>query len=158
MDILDHHALTILIRWIHLAAVAVVFGGAASLCALLSRVQIPELREQWQVLSSASARYEWLFWLAAGVLVMTGVGNLGAFGVALPGIETAWGSKLMTKLIVVLAFLLLSSLRTILVLRLATRADQTMSARECILYQASYAGTVGLTAIIVLIAVGLAHG
>jgi hypothetical protein len=40
-------------------------------------------------------RYEWIFWAAIGLQVMTGVGNLGAFGEALPASASGWGMKLI---------------------------------------------------------------
>jgi len=43
-------------------------------------------------------RYEWLAWGALGLLVATGVGNLGVFGEALPAPESTWGRVLTVKL------------------------------------------------------------
>ncbi len=44
-----------------------------------------------------AVRFEWLAWGALGVLVATGVGNLGVFGEALPAPDTRWGRALMAK-------------------------------------------------------------
>jgi uncharacterized membrane protein len=158
MDVLDHHLLSLLIRWFHVAAAAAAFGGAGLLWALFHKSDLPEMPEQREAWSWVTTTYERLFWLAAGLLVMTGVGNLGGFGGALPGVETVWGTRLMTKLVAVLVFLLLSSLRTILVVRVAARGATALSTRECVVFRTSYAGTTILLAAIILLGVGLAHG
>src|SRR5207245_11041734 len=69
-------------------------------------------------------RYEWIFWAAIGLQVMTGVGNLGAFGNALPPPESAWGTKLTIKLVAVLALALFSVPRTLIVAA-GSEADTT---------------------------------
>jgi hypothetical protein len=98
-------------------------------------------------------RYEWIFWGAIGIQVMTGVGNLGAFGNALPPPGSAWGVKLTVKLVSVLALALLSVPRTLAVAGMARRekpSQRTLSA----LYSGTTAGVVGILGL----AVWLAHG
>ena len=60
-------------------------------------------------------RYEWGFWTALGVLAVTGVGNLGALGA--PGPATDWGRVFLVKLLVVLAVVVGSAVRTLAVVR-----------------------------------------
>ena len=91
---LDSHVLHVAIRWIHVAAMATAFGGAITVFALSTR---PGAAPASAVMAVA-IRYEWLFWAAAGVLAMTGIGNLAAFGAALLGPSTDWGATLTLKL------------------------------------------------------------
>jgi hypothetical protein len=98
-------------------------------------------------------RYEWIFWAAIGVQVMTGVGNLGAFGDALPPSESAWGTKLIVKLVAVLALAILSVPRTMAVVAMAS--DKTPRPR---LLSALYGGTTVIVVGIAGLAVWLAHG
>jgi hypothetical protein len=98
-------------------------------------------------------RYEWIFWAAIGVQAMTGVGNLGGFGDALPPSESAWGTKLIVKLVAVLALAILSVPRTIAVVAMA--GDQTPRPG---LLSALYGGTTAIVVGIAGLAVWLAHG
>jgi len=98
-------------------------------------------------------RYEWIFWAAIGVQVMTGVGNLGAFGDALPPSDSAWGTKLIVKLVAVLALAILSVPRTIAVVAMA--GDNAPRPR---LLSALYGGTTVMVVAIAGLAVWLAHG
>jgi hypothetical protein len=98
-------------------------------------------------------RYEWIFWAAIGVQVMTGVGNLGAFGDALPPSDSAFGTKLIVKLVAVLALAILSVPRTIAVVAMA--GDKTPRPG---LLSAMYGGTTLMVVAIAGIAVWLAHG
>ena len=101
---LDPHVLHVAIRWVHVAAMATAFGGAITVLALSTR---PGADSAGAVIAVA-VRYEWLFWAAAGVLAMTGIGNLAAFGAALLGPATNWGATLLLKLGSVLALVVLS--------------------------------------------------
>jgi hypothetical protein len=106
--------LTLAIRWLHVAAMAVAFGGSF-LVAWLS------WRAADHVIETA-VRYEQVFWAAAGVLVMTGLGNLGAFGVSLLEPSTSWGTTLIVKLWLVAALIVVSLPRSLAVLVLASQA------------------------------------
>src|SRR5688572_17506372 len=97
---IDPHVLHLVIRWAHVAAMAIALGGA-----LLVAVIVFTRRDSAGALAAALA-YERLFWAAAGVLVMTGVGNLGAFGRTLPEPRTEWGSAVTVKLAGVAVLLL----------------------------------------------------
>ena len=74
---MDHQSVALIVRWLHVAAMAVMLGGAALVTWLA-------MRSSRAVIAETAVRYEQLFWAGLGVIVMTGVGNLGAFGLALP--------------------------------------------------------------------------
>src|SRR3979411_3458407 len=74
------HALSLFVRWAHVAGMAAILGGALLVWVLGTR----RARANAGVVVGVADRYEWIFWAAIGLQVMTGVGNLGAFGDALP--------------------------------------------------------------------------
>lgn len=100
--------------------------------------------------------YERAFWAAAGILVMTGVGNAAAFGISLASPASAWGAAFMTKLALVLVLLALSVPRTVAVVQLGSVPDapRTRAGGLATLYGAT---TLVLLAILA-VAVWLAHG
>lgn len=102
---------------------------------------------------TVAERYEWIFWAAIGLQVMTGVGNLGAFGEALQPSTSGWGTKLIVKLVAVLVLAIASVPRTLAVL--AMSGEKTPRPR---LLSAFYGGTTALVVGIAGLAVWLAHG
>lgn len=153
MPALDGHALSVLIRWLHVAAMAVAFGGAA-LISLLA-ISRPDLRSG--ELLRVAVVYERAFWAAAGVLVMTGVGNLAAFGAQLPSPDTAWGVTLLAKLAVVVALMLISVPRTLAVAQLGALDEQRVTGAAPLLARL-YVATLGSLVAILALAVWLSHG
>ena len=149
MPVLDPHALTLVVRWSHVAAMATALGGA-----LLVAAVVLTRRDERGSLAVAVA-YERLFWASTGVLVMTGVGNLGAFGRALPEPATEWGTAFAVKLVAVAALLAVSLPRTVAVLRLERRSLEGAAVRGAL--RGVYGTTVGLLAAIVFVAEVLAH-
>ena len=149
---LDPHVLHLAIRWLHVAAMATAFGGAVTVFALAARGGVDLAR----ALLPVALRYEWIFWAAAGVLAMTGIGNLAAFGVSLLGPATSWGTTLLLKLGSVLALVVLSLPRTLAVARLnlvtASPATSLVTIRNL------YGATSAAFAIILALAIWLAHG
>lgn len=128
---------------------AIVLGGALLLWSLSVQEEQPMLR--------AAEQYERLFWAAIGLLVVTGIGNLGVFGAGLPASVTVWGTKLTLKLFAVLLFMLFSLIRTLLVAQFAdvqSKIDDDSSS----LIRRLYAGTTLFLIVILLLAVSLAHG
>jgi hypothetical protein len=105
------------------------------------------------VVVDVAERYEWIFWAAIGLQVMTGVGNLGAFGEALPTSASGWGTKLIVKLVAVLALAVLSVPRTLAVVAMAG----TKQTRPGLL-SALYGGTTAMVVGIAGLAIWLAHG
>ncbi len=150
---LDPHVLHVAIRWVHVAAMATAFGGAITVLALSTR---PGTDAAGAVIAVA-VRYEWLFWAAAGVLAMTGIGNLAAFGAALLGPATDWGATLLLKLGSVLALVVLSLPRTLAVARISASTGGTALGSVTTLRNL-YGATSGAFAVILALAVWLAHG
>lgn len=136
---MDHQQVALALRSVHVAAMATAFGGAVLVTWLAWRAP----RER---VLDVAIRYEQLFWLAAGVLVMTGVGNVGAYGPALPAPTSAWGRTFIAKLTLVAILVLLSLPRSLAVLRGGAPL------------RALYSATTVLLAIITGLAIGLAHG
>jgi hypothetical protein len=150
---LDPHVLHVAIRWLHVAAMATAFGGATTVLALSTR---PGVGSAGAVVGVA-IRYEWMFWVAAGVLAMTGIGNLAAFGAALLGPATDWGATLLLKLGSVLALIVLSLPRTLAVSRISVTTGAIASGSITTLRNL-YGATAAAFAVILAFAIWLAHG
>ncbi|WP_276270800.1 CopD family protein [Haloarcula litorea] len=136
------------VRTLHVLAVAVLVGGTAALWYGYRSGALSTL---------APARtYEWLFWGALGVVVLTGVGNLGALGP--PGPGTDWGRTLLLKLLVVLAVVLGSAVRTLAVVRTADGSALRPEAGHPGPFARAYGATAGALAALVVLAEVLAHG
>jgi hypothetical protein len=153
VDELEHHALTLVIRWLHVVAMAVTVGGALLVAALTFAPA--RAGDHGRGVLETAVRYEWTFWLAAGVLAMTGVGNLGAFGRGLPPPTSTWGTTLDLKLVAVAALLAVSLPRSLLVVKLMRGGIQT---RLIGVLRTAYGGTAALLGAILGLAVFLAHG
>jgi hypothetical protein len=143
------HALSLFVRWAHVAGMAAILGGAL----LVWWMGVRRHAANERTLVDVAERYEWIFWAAIGVQVMTGVGNLGAFGDALPQPGSGWGTKLIVKLVAVLALAILSVPRTLAVVAMA--GDSTPQPG---LLRALYGGTTTIVVGIAGRAVWLAHG
>lgn len=135
-------ALHVAVRTLHVFGMVVLLGGAAAAWHLG--------RTAPRAVLSFARRYEWAFWGALGVLVVTGVGNLGALGA--PGPGTRWGTVLLAKLGLVVAFVLGSVVRTLAVAQI----DRERPA-PALVRRAYGATTTALVALVVLAEV-LAHG
>ncbi len=153
---LDPHVVSVAIRTVHVAAMAIMLGGAALLWMWLTvadkRPSPPSLPLE------LAQRFECLAWLATGLLVMTGIGNLAAFGAALPPPQTGWGERLTVKLALVAVLIVGSLLRTLLVALLAADARPLGSASRLGLLRAAYGATTIFASGVLLMAVALAHG
>ena len=93
------------VRTLHLAAMAVMAGGSA-LCLWALARRAPGA-------SALLAGYEWLFWGALGASVASGVGNVGSMAAALPDAGSRWGAAFAAKILIALAALPVSLLRTL---------------------------------------------
>ena len=142
---MDHQQLVLAVRYLHVAAMATAFGGALLITWLAWRLPASRIVD-------VALRYEQLFWLAIGVLVMTGVGNLGAFGDGLPAPASGWGRTFIAKLVLIAALLIVSLPRSLAVARMAATSASGAGVRSI------YAATSGLLAGIVALALELAHG
>lgn len=137
-------ALHLAVRLVHVLGVTLLVGGAA--------VTWNALRLSPGDAEALVRQFEWSFWGTLGVLLATGVGNLGALGP--PGPDTRWGAVLTLKLVAVLVLVVASFPRTLAVTRLRGRwsaADHTPLRRL-------YAATAWLLVGIVVLAEVLAHG
>jgi putative copper export protein len=148
---IDPNVLHVAIRWLHVTAMATAFGGAITVLALSTRPGV----DSASAVVAVAVRYEWLFWAAAGVLAMTGIGNLAAFGAALLGPATDWGTTLMLKLGSVLLLVVLSLPRTLAVARMSAGP---VAPSAVIAVRNFYGATTGAFAAILAMAVWLAHG
>ena len=104
--------------WLHILAATVWIGGMAALGLLL----VPLLRrERFQdvarpLLYTSALRFRWIGWGALGILVVTGLVNVRAQGVAWASwLEpnfwgTAWGAALGWKLVLVILTLGISAI------------------------------------------------
>jgi len=144
------HTTHLVVRLVHVLAMAVALGGSALLWPALARGP-PRLATEG-VRTAAAVSYERLFWAAAGVLVTTGVGNLGAFGGALP--RGDWGAVFALKLLGVVVGLPASAVRTLLVARYREAEGPLLARPLAVAYAAT---TVWLGGLVVLAEV-LAHG
>lgn len=137
--------LALAIRWLHVVAMSVAFGGAFLIAWLSYRTSMDRLIE-------TAARYEQAFWAAVGVLVMTGIGNLGAFGENLFEPGTAWGATFIAKLWLVAALIAISLPRSLIVALLASQArPQLVDLRPV------YTVTTGMFGVVVALAIVLSH-
>lgn len=137
-------ALHLLVRTVHVLGMVALLGGSAF---------------AWNALradpdSVPLIQYEWLFWGTMGVMLVTGVGNLGALGA--PGPATRWGTVLTVKLALVLALVVGSAVRTLVVERLHARDGVTPAA--CGPLRRLYAATALALLAVVALAEVLAHG
>ena len=120
------------VRLVHTLGMGVLLGGAL----VVAMARDPR---------AAAVPYEWAFWIAMGVQVATGVGNVGALGD--PGLATRWGLTFAWKLGLVVALLLASAARALALPRMGPRAMRVW-------YGATAAGIAAIGGV----AVVLAHG
>lgn len=148
--------MSFVVRSLHLLSVSFLLGGAV-LILLVLLAYGSRAREQGRLTLSIMQGYEWGFWGAAGLTVMTGIGNLGAFGDFLPDTSTAWGSTLVIKLSLVLGLLFLSALRSLSLLLVSSSGVEALSLQGLRLFRAMYGGTALYVAGVIALAVHLAH-
>ncbi len=137
---------------------AYLFGGSLLLWIWLAGLRSAPASVSAPHLLISIAAYERYYWVAAGLIVLTGVGNLGVFGSDLPGRDTRWGTILVVKLSVVLLFLAFSFARGLLASRLGWQVDETPPERLRSLSCGLYAATALFLAAILALAVTIAHG
>jgi putative copper export protein len=142
--------MTFLIRYVHVGAAAFILGGALFVLALLW-LRLRQSDPSPPLLTEVLMVYEWGFWLAAGLIVATGIGNLGAFHDSLPGPETEWGTKLTIKLTIAGILLAVSALRTISVYLVAS-AGPPPTRRQV----GSLSNLYGVTAVFIVATLGFA--
>lgn len=144
-----------LVRSIHTGSAAFILGGAILLIIAFYLVRSEQVSSTAVMLKLMQA-YEYGFWAAMGLMVATGVGNLGHFGEFLPDPETGWGARFLMKMYL-LAFLLALSAVRFMALHLLTSAPPEQQRTRVGVMQSLY----GMTAVLALaiggFAVSLAH-
>lgn len=155
---------SVAVRWLHVVAAAGVLGGASLVWWLVRDAMRTDDPSRVAVALSLSRAYEWGFWAAVGVIVATGIGNLGALAPAVPGPDTDWGTTLSLKLVFVLVLLVGSVVRTVLAAGLSERTVGTAreqsdtDSRRFVALRSAYAITTVWLLAIVGFAEVLAHG
>jgi uncharacterized membrane protein len=156
---------SVVVRWLHVVAAASVLGGAGLAWWMVRDAMRTDDSSRAAAALSVSRAYEWGFWAAVGVVVATGVGNLGALAPAVPGPDTGWGTTLSVKLVLALALLVGSVVRTVLAAGPSSgRMDETASgqprvdSRRLAVLRSAYAVTAAWLLVIVGFAEVLAHG
>lgn len=154
MALLSHPS-ALLVRLVHVLAVATLLGGSALLWAA---VRTPDVDQVAAV--TLASRYEWLFWAAVGAIAATGVGNLGALGTGVPGPNSDWGLVLLAKLLAVAGLFLGSVVRTAAVVRLDALAAEAAGSDRRVrpFLRRGYGLTVLYLVALVTLAEVLAHG
>jgi len=141
------------IRGLHVLSVAVLASGALVVTDLLAR----DDRDADAFALSAAAAYEVASWIALGVLVMTGVGNLGAIGQGLQWAVSPWGVVFRLKLGAVALLLIVSALRTTAIAILLSEGEVVLSGRRRPVLKTLYWVTLPLALAIAVAGVTLAH-
>jgi hypothetical protein len=105
--------MSFLVRFIHVGAISFLLGGALLIALLFLFLRNRPVSDAGDgVLLELVKVYEWAFWAAVAMVVITGLGNLGRFGEGLPKPGSEWGRDLTLKLLMVLPFLMVSLVRT----------------------------------------------
>jgi putative copper export protein len=145
------------VRLVHVGSASLLFGGALLIFILLRLSKRKPGEPGWSVVQDVMRIYEWAAWVSLGLIVATGIGNLGHYGDALPGPRTEWGRELTVKLGLVLVFLVVSAVRTLAVLMAAGDAIATVPSRVLNALRSLYGATAVIIAGIVAMAISLAH-
>jgi hypothetical protein len=135
--VLSHHLISVLVRWAHVAAMASVLGGAILLWILTLRRRD---RASPEVVAQLARTYEWIFWAAMDQL---------------PRPQTRWGETLTLKLLGVLALVVASVPRTLLVAAMAGGRPYVFRGK---VPAAVYGLTTLALAAVLGLAIFLAHG
>jgi len=136
--------LALAVRWFHVLAMAVALGGGALAWAVSHTADA-------ETTLTVATTYELAFWGAFGVLVMTGVGNLGALAPAIP--RGAWGAAFLAKLGFVGALALGSAVRSA-----AVHAARDAATPATATLERGYAATTLALTLVVALAAVMAHG
>ena len=146
-----------IVRLVHVGSASLLFGGALLIFILLRLSKRKPDDSGWDVIQDVMRIYEWAAWVSLGLIVATGIGNLGHYGDALPGPRTEWGRELTVKLGLVLIFLVVSAVRTLTVLIAAGDTIAVAPSRVVNTLRSLYGATAVFIAGIVAMAVSLAH-
>ncbi|MFB6171570.1 MAG: CopD family protein [Haloarculaceae archaeon] len=140
-------------RFVHVLGMALLLGGSAGTWGALRWFEGRPARA-----FGLAVRYEWLFWGVVAVMVVTGVGNVGAFGRGLPGPDSAWGATFTAKLLAVAGLLAGSLVRSLLVERCDDRSAPATRRAALARVRVSYGATAWYVVGLLALAEVLAHG
>ena len=146
-----------IVRLVHVGSASLLFGGALLIFILLRLSKRKPGDSGWDVIQDVMLIYEWAAWVSLGLIVATGIGNLGHYGDALPGPRTERGRELTVKLGLVIVFLVVSAVRTLSVFLAAGEAASKAPARVAGSLRNLYGATAVFVAGIVALAISLAH-
>ncbi len=146
-----------IVRLVHVGSASLLFGGALLIFILLRLSKRKPGDSGWEVVQDLMRIYEWAAWVSLGLIVATGIGNLGHYGDTLPGPRTEWGRELTVKLGLVLVFIVVSAVRTLTVLIAAGEAVSKVPDRVAGTLRNLYGATAVFIAGIVGLAISLAH-
>jgi hypothetical protein len=153
-DHLPSFELWFAVRYLHVASVTLLVGGALVTCGLCL---VLAADAESSVLPRITALYEWMFWSVVGVTVVTGISNLGLKGEGLMPAASSWGRALTVKLSLAILLLCIALLRSDVVIRLRG-AGAGASARANQVLASLYGVTVVLFLAALWLGLGLAHG
>jgi len=145
------------VRLVHVGSASLLFGGALLIFILLKLSKRKPGDPGWPVVQEVMRLYEWAAWVSLGLIVATGIGNLGHYGDALPSPRTEWGRELTVKLALVLVFFAVSAFRTLAVLIAASESIAAAPSRALNTLRNLYGATAAVIAGIVALAISLAH-
>jgi putative copper export protein len=121
-----------ILRAIHVLSMAILVGGPLAVSIMLrAPVNVATL-----------LRLEKWIWAAAGLIVLTGIGNVGYLGSAFPAPTTPRGAWFLLKFALVALLLVLSLIRTMACIRLAARNEELARRRTLARWYAT-TGTLG---------------
>ncbi len=149
------HLLSFFIRWIHVVSMSVLLGGVLLFLTVLYESK-QEAPKEW--LTGLARRYEWIFWLALGTQIITGIGNIGSFGAGVPSATSPWGAKLFIKLLVVTLFVVFSLVRTLITVRVDVCVPMLQLGRASSFLKGAHGLSAIVLVTIILLAEALAHG
>ena len=159
MALLPPHPVHLAVRWVHVLGMATLFGGAVLAWMALHSDGTPAARGETRAPPlRIAAAYEWLFWAGTGLLVLTGVGNLGAMAPVIPAPGSGWGRTFSVKLLVVIGLLIGSMVRTLGVVGLVAGAPSRLTTAAFDRLRFAYVATAVYLLLVVLLAEVLAHG
>jgi putative copper export protein len=87
---------------------AAILGGALVTWAMFRLAPPPSAATPDETAIAGARSYEWVFWSAVGLLVVTGIGNLGMIAPAVPVPASRWGRAFTAKLLGLIGLLVLS--------------------------------------------------
>lgn len=152
----DSAHIALIIRFVHVISAGILIGGS-TLVWVVAR-KFPKDAMSLRSFITTVEQYEWIFWGTIGLLVMTGVGNLGSFGTHVPEHATRWGHTLSFKFIGTICLLLISLVRTLLICQVMAAKNRQLTPTGVGILRQFYAGTTILTTLLILLALSLAHG